>query len=184
LEQAETTAEQAEAQVDQSRAALTLLQAGARAEQVAAAEAQLKAAEAQLDLLRYQIDQGLLIAPENAVIRSRLREPGDMVTPQAPVYALALTLPKWVRVYVRETDLGRIRPGMPASVLTDSQPDQPLSGKIGYISSVAEFTPKSVQTEELRTSLVYEVHVIIDDPQDSLRLGQPVTVSLPLAKTP
>lgn len=113
------------------------------------------------------------------MVRSRLREPGDMVTPASPVYALALTLPKWVRVYVREADLGRIRPGMAASaVVSDSQPDKPLAGKIGYISSIAEFTPKAVQTEELRTSLVYEVHVMIEDPTDLLRLGQPVTVRL------
>ncbi len=178
LDQATADAGKAKALVDQASAALDLLLAGARAEAIAGAEAQLLAAEAQLDLLRYQIDQGVLRVPEDAVIRSRLREPGDMVTPSSPVYALALTLPKWVRVYVREADLGRIRPGMAASVVSDSQPDQPLAGKIGYISSVAEFTPKAVQTEELRTSLVYEVHVMIEDSEDLLRLGQPVTVRL------
>lgn len=178
LEQATADAGKAKAQVDQASAALDLLLAGTRAETIAAAEAQLLAAEAQLDLLRYQIDQGALRVPADAVVRSRLREPGDMVTPASPVYALALTLPKWVRVYVREADLGRIRPGMAASVVSDSQPDKPLAGKIGYISSIAEFTPKAVQTEELRTSLVYEVHVMIEDPTDLLRLGQPVTVRL------
>lgn len=179
LDQATADAGKAKALVDQASAALDLLLAGTQVETIAAAEAQLLAAEAQLDLLRYQIDQGALRVPADAVVRSRLREPGDMVTPASPVFALALTLPKWVRVYVREADLGRIRPGMAASVLSDSQPDKPLAGKIGYISSVAEFTPKAVQTEELRTSLVYEVHVVIDDPTDLLRLGQPVTVYLP-----
>src|SRR5690606_4102629 len=86
--------------------------------------------------------------------------------------------PKWVRVYVSEPDLGKIRPGMEARVFTDSHPEQPISGKVGYISSVAEFTPKSVQTEELRTSLVYEVRIIVADADNVLRLGQPVSVRL------
>jgi len=85
-----------------------------------------------------------------------------------------------VRVYVAQPYLGRIRPGMAASVVSDSQPDQPIAGRIGYLSSVAEFTPKTVQTEELRTSLVYEVRVTVDDPANRLRLGQPVTVRIDL----
>ncbi len=178
LEQAQAQAEATMAAVAEAQAALDLVEAGARAEDIAQAEAQLRSAEVQLDLLRHQIDQGELVAPEDAVIRSRLREPGDMVSASTPVFALALTRPKWVRVYVSEPDLGRIRPGMQAEVFADSHPDQPVEGKVGYISSVAEFTPKSVQTEELRTSLVYEVHVIMSDQADRLRLGQPVTVRL------
>ena len=184
LDQATSEAERAAAAVDQSRAGLNLLLAGSRPEQIAAAEAEVQAAEAKLELLQYQVAQGELRAPENAVVRSRLREPGDMATPAAPIFALALTQPKWVRVYVREADLGRIKPGMTGQVATDSQPDQPFSGKVGYISSVAEFTPKSVQTEDLRTSLVYEVQLTIEDPQDQLRLGQPVTVRLPVSIAP
>ncbi len=175
MDRAEAAAQSAAAQVDHASAALDLMLAGPRAEDIAGAEAQLRSAEAELELLRYQLDQGELRAPANAVIRSRLREPGDMVTAQSPIFALALTDPKWVRVYVSEPDLGRIKPGMAAEVLTDSGPE-PVPGTIGYISSVAEFTPKAVQTEELRTSLVYEARVIVDDPDDRLRLGQPVTV--------
>jgi HlyD family secretion protein len=94
------------------------------------------------------------------------------------VYALALTHPKWIRVYVNEPDLGKVKPGMDVRVITDSHPDRPVDGKVGYISSVAEFTPKAVQTEELRTKLVYEVRVIVEDKDDVLRLGQPATVTL------
>lgn len=180
MDQANAESEAAKAQVDQDTAALDLLLAGARTEEIAAAEAKLRAAEADLELLRYQISQGELRAPSDAVVRSRLREPGDMVSPQSPVFALALTEPKWVRVFVREADLGRIKPGMDAEVLSDSYPDQPVTGTVGYISSVAEFTPKAVQTEELRTSLVYEVRIIVEDDGDKLRLGQPVTVRLPV----
>ena len=144
------------------------------------AEAQLRVLQAKLALLQHQIEQGQLMAPAAAVVRSRLLEPGDMASPQRPVFALALTRPKWLRVYVSEVDLGRIAPGMAAEVFTDSHPEQPIDGVVGYISSVAEFTPKSVQTEALRTSLVYEVRVRVEDPQDVLRLGQPATVKLAL----
>ena len=168
------------ARVADQREALRLAELGPRAEEVAAGEAQLQATQAQLELLEYQISQGQLKAPADAVVRSRLLEPGDMATPQRPVFALALTDPKWVRVYVNEPDLGRVRPGMAARVVTDSEPDRPIDGKVGYISSVAEFTPKSVQTEELRTSLVYEVRVLVEDAKDVLRLGQPATVRLVL----
>ena len=111
-------------------------------------------------------------------MRSRLLEPGDMASPQRAVYALAITDPKWVRVYVNETQLGHIKPGMRASVSTDSHPQQPVQGRVGYISDVAEFTPKAVQTEELRTALVYEVRVIVEDKDNRLRLGMPATVRI------
>jgi len=123
-------------------------------------------------------DGGELGAPVKAVVRSRLLEPGDMASPQRPVLALAVTTPKWARIYVDESSLGQVKPGQAAQLSVDSMPGRTLAGKIGYISSVAEFTPKSVQTEVLRTSLVYEVRVLVDDPDDALRLGQPVTVRL------
>ena len=178
LDRARSRLQIAEAKVAEQREALRLTELGPRVEDVAGAEAQLKAAQAQLALLRHQIAQGELRAPADAVVRSRLLEPGDMATPQKPVFALALTQPKWVRVYVGEPDLGRVKAGMKARVVTDGRPGQSIAGKVGYISSVAEFTPKSVQTEELRTSLVYEVRVLVDDPQNVLRLGQPATVHL------
>ena len=105
-------------------------------------------------------------------------EPGDMASPQKPVYTLALTDPKWVRVYVPETDLGRIRPGSVAEIATDSSPDRRYRGWVGYISPSAEFTPKSVETREVRTTLVYEVRVFVCAPADGLRLGMPATVSI------
>ncbi|MFG0229187.1 HlyD family efflux transporter periplasmic adaptor subunit [Achromobacter sp. 413638] len=178
MDRARSAAQVAQAQADEQREALRLAEAGPRKEDIAGAEAQLQATQAQLALLRHQISQGELKAPADAVVRSRLLEPGDMATPQRPVYALALAQPKWVRIYVGEADLGKVKPGMAARVQTDSQPDKPIAGKVGYISSVAEFTPKAVQTEELRTSLVYEVRVRVDDPQDALRLGQPATVRM------
>lgn len=180
VDQKRADAEAAKAKVEEMRATLRLAEIGPRVEDVAAATAQLNAAEASLALLRHQIDLGKLKSPADAVVRSRLREPGDMVSSQQAVIALALTDPKWVRVYVSEPDLGKIKPGMVAQVFTDSHPEQPVAGKIGYISSVAEFTPKSVQTTELRTNLVYEVRVIVEDAANVLRLGQPATVRAPI----
>lgn len=184
LDRAHSAAQVARAKVNEQRDALKLTEQGPRQEDVAGAEAQLKASQAQLALLQHQIELGQLKAPADAVVRSRLLEPGDMATPQRPVYALALTGPKWVRVYVGEPDLGRVKPGMAARIQTDSAPDQPLQGQVGYISPVAEFTPKSVQTEELRTSLVYEVRVLVNDRADALRMGQPATVRLNTGKQP
>lgn len=178
VDQKQADAETARAKVNEVRAVLRLAEIGNRAEDIAEAEAQLKASEAGLALLRHQIDQGQLRVPVDAVVRSRLHEPGDMVTAASAVFSLALTDPKWIRVYVSEPDLGKIAPGLQAQVFTDSHPDDPVMGRVGYISSVAEFTPKSVQTAELRTSLVYEVRILVDDAGDRLRLGQPATVRL------
>ena len=180
LDRAAKEAAAANARVREQAEALRLVRQGPRKEDIAGGEAQVRAAQAQLALLRHQINEAVLRAPSGGVVRSRLLEPGDMASPQQPAYQIALAHPKWVRVYVGQPDLGRIRSGMPASVLSDSHPDQPVSGQIGHISSVAEFTPKSVETEELRTSLVYEVRVMVEDKDDRLRLGQPVTVRIPL----
>ncbi|MCL2524957.1 MAG: HlyD family efflux transporter periplasmic adaptor subunit [Betaproteobacteria bacterium] len=166
------------AQLENARKAEQLAVTGPRREDIAQAEAQLDVAQAQLAVLKHQVTLGRLLAPIDAVVRSRLLEPGDMATPQRPVFTLAITDPKWVRAYVSESDLGRIKPGMAATLRTDSHPGQPLTGKVGFISSVAEFTPKIVQTAELRTALVYEIRVLADDPGDRLRLGMPVTVQL------
>lgn len=178
VDRARSAARVAQAAVKERQDALALVQEGARREEIDAADAQVAAARAQLALLRYQLDQGELRTPVAAVVRSRLLEPGDMASPQRPVLALAVTSPKWARIYVDESSLGQVKPGQAAQLSVDSMQGRTLAGKIGYISSVAEFTPKSVQTEVLRTSLVYEVRVLVDDPDDALRLGQPVTVRL------
>lgn len=184
LDRVKTAAQVARARANEQAQALQLLERGARAEDVAGAQAQLKASQAQLALLQHQIDLGELKAPADGVVRSRLMEPGDMATPQRPVFALALAGPKWVRVYVSEPDLPRVRPGMAVRVVTDGRPGNALAAQIAFISPVAEFTPKSVQTEELRTSLVYEMRVRVDDTGDVLRMGQPATVQVigPAAK--
>jgi HlyD family secretion protein len=130
-------------------------------------------------LLRQELADAQLVAPIDGVVRTRIMEPGEMASPQKPVFSLALTDPKWIRAYVSEPDLGKVHPGMAATVAVDSFPQHPFDGWVGFVSPVAEFTPKTVQTEELRPSLVYEVRVFVKDASDVLRLGMPATVHLP-----
>lgn len=181
LDAAQSNQATAAATVKEREANLQLLKKGARAEDRAATKAQYQATQANLNLIQYQISQSELRSPVNAVVRARLQEVGDMTTAQKTVYTLALTDPKWVRVYANEQNLNQIKMGAAAQIIRDSQPNQPITGKIGYISSVAEFTPKTVQTEDIRTTLVYEVRIYVHDPKDQLKMGQPVTVKI--AKT-
>ena len=178
VDSAKAALEVAKAKLAVNEKALDLAVIGPRKEDIAQNEAQLRANEAQLAFLRQQLIDAQLLAPIDAVVRSRILEPGDMASPQKPVFTLAITDPKWVRAYVSEPDLGKVHPGMAASVAVDSFPNRRFDGWVGFISPVAEFTPKSVQTEELRTSLVYEIRVFVKDPSDELRLGMPATVYL------
>jgi HlyD family secretion protein len=135
----------------------------------------------------YKAEQALadteLYAPADGVIRERILEPGDMASPLTPVFTLALMDPVWVRAYLPETVLGRVRLGATASITTDSFPEKVYKGWIGYIAPTAEFTPKNVETTELRTRLVYRMRVFACNPAGELRLGMPATVRLDLTAT-
>ena len=159
-----------------AQAALSLANTGPRSEDIAAAEAQLEALRVGLKNDEYNLSQATLVAPQDGIIRSRLLEPGDMASPQKPVYMIGLGNKKWIRAYVPESRLGEIREGMEAKVYIDSFPNEAIDGQVGYISDTAEFTPKSVQTEELRTLLLYEVRIYVDDKENRLRMGMPATV--------
>lgn len=153
-------------------------EAGPRQEDIAGAEAGLQALRDEQLRYAYLLSQYELCAPETGVIRSRLLEAGDMASPAKPVFKLSLLDKKWVRTYVPEKELGRIYEGQRALVYIDSQPAKAIEGQVGYISGTAEFTPKNVETEELRTSLVYEVRVYVTDGDNVLRLGMPATVKI------
>lgn len=165
------------AQVESLTAGLKKLEAGSRPQEIAAAQSNLAASEAQLATVTDAIlRQSVLVAPTDAVVRSRLAEPGDMAGPGKTVYRLSIDNPKWVRAYLTESRLNEIHTGDIVTVKSDISPE--LKGRISFISDTAEFTPKTVQTEELRTALVYEFKVEVTDPEGVLRLGQPVTVLL------
>ena len=161
-----------------AEAALQEAKAGPRQEDIAGAEAGLQALRNEQLRYIYLLSQYELQAPDDGVIRSRLLEAGDMASPSKPVFKLSLPGKKWVRAYVPETELGRVYEGQQARVYIDSLPGKAIGGQVGYISGTAEFTPKNVQTEELRTSLVYEVRVYVDDTDNVLRLGMPATVRI------
>ncbi len=161
---------------------LKLVRMGPRKEDIAAAKAMLKANQAALDVARTALADASLYAPENGIIQERILEPGDMALPQRPVYTLALTDPVWVRAYVQGPDLGKLEPGMHAEVGTDSFPGKNYRAWVGYISPTAEFTPKSVETTEVRSSLVYQVRIFVCNPQGELRQGMPATVTIPLGQ--
>ena len=180
IDSAKAALDTAEARLAVNRKALTLEQVGPRKEDIAQAEAQLRADQAQLVMIQQQFKDAELTAPLDAVVRSRIVEPGEISSPQKPAFTLAITDPKWVRVYAAETDLGAVREGKSASITVDAFPGRSFSGHVGFISPVAEFTPKSVETTELRSSLVYEVRVFVNDAHDELRLGMPATVHLAL----
>ncbi|HET6429569.1 MAG TPA: efflux RND transporter periplasmic adaptor subunit [Phycisphaerae bacterium] len=174
----------AQARLKVARETLALAVAGPRKEDIAAAEATRRALQANLALLEQELADARLVAPSAAVVQVRVAEPGDMASPQKPAYTLALTDPVWVRVYVNESDLGKIAMGMTARVTTDSFPGKYYEGWVGFISPTAEFTPKTVETPELRTSLVYQVRIYVSNPQNELRLGMPATVTIPLGQHP
>lgn len=161
-----------------AEAALQEAKAGPRQEDIVGAEAGLQALRNEQLRYIYLLSQYELQAPDDGVIRSRLLEAGDMASPSKPVFKLSLPGKKWVRAYVPETELGRVYEGQQARVYIDSLPGKAIGGQVGYISGTAEFTPKNVQTEELRTSLVYEVRVYVDDADNVLRLGMPATVRI------
>ncbi|WP_165227467.1 secretion protein HlyD [Aquisphaera insulae] len=175
----EAAARVAVAQLDSAREALRLAVIGPRVEDIQNARAQLAEADAELVRLDRKLEDSRLVAPGDGVILTRAREVGAIVQPGEVVFTLTLTTPVWVRSYVDEPDLGDVRPGAEVEVLTDSRPSSPYRGHVGYISPTAEFTPKTVETPELRTQLVYRVRIVVDNPDGGLRQGMPVTVRLP-----
>jgi len=175
---AEANHQEAQARLKSARDNLALLEAGFRSEDISQAKADLAQTEATLATASLQLQDTVLTAPSDGVILTRAQEAGAILQTGSPVFTLSLVTPVWVRAYVHEPDLGRIHPGMKVEVRTDSVGGKPYKGQIGYISPRAEFTPKTVETTALRTSLVYRLRIIVENPDDGLRQGMPVTVNL------
>ncbi len=172
----------ARASYDAARQSYELAKIGPRAEDVAAARHAYRAAQAAAALAARELADTRLYAPVDGIVEDRILEVGDMAAPNVPVYTIALTDPLWVRAYVPEGDLGRVRLGMEATVATDSFPGRSYRAWVGYLSPTSEFTPKAVETPELRTALVYQVRIYVCDARGELRLGMPATVHLDLAQ--
>ena len=183
LEAARAARDQAAAALAAARESLSLQREGFRKEDVTAAEARLQAAEAARAQAKTRLEDTVLTAPADGTILARVREPGSMVGSQEPVYTLSLGAPVYVRAYVNEPNLGRVAPGTRVTVRSDSSP-KAYTGQIGFVSPRAEFTPKSVETTDLRTDLVYRLRIVVADADSALRQGMPVTVRVATAKQP
>jgi len=171
----------ATAQLAQTQAALAEAVAGPRVEDIDAARAQLHEAESELDLAQTQLARTVLKAPCDGIVMTRVIEPGTVVLPNSAVYSVAISGEVWVRAFVPEPMLARVAPDTQVLITTDGRPNQPYHGRIGYVAPAAEFTPKTVETPELRTQLVYRIRVRITDADSGIRQGQPVTIQLPAA---
>ncbi len=181
LDDARMALDGALAKVGQTHAALTEAINGPRAEDIAAARAQLRASEATVELAKTQLAHTKLIAPANGTIMTRVIEPGTVVLPAANVYSMAIDDEVWVRCFAPEPLLPRVAPGTQVVVSTDGN-RKSYRGRIGYVSPAAEFTPKTVETPELRTQLVYRLRIRVQNPDEGVRQGMPVTVQLPVER--
>jgi HlyD family secretion protein len=164
-----------------ARADLALRLEGTREEQIAQQRAEIEARRASLALQRYRLARSTLKAPNAGIVLTRVREPGAVVLPNSPVLTVSVIDPVWIRVYVDEPNLGQVAPGTAVEVTTDAVSGRRYTGQIGFVSPTAEFTPRSVETQRLRTALVYRVRVIVANPDRALRQGMPATVTLPAA---
>ncbi|EEY6454247.1 HlyD family secretion protein [Escherichia coli] len=140
------------------------------------AQATLKSAQAQLAQAELNLQDSTLIAPSDGTLLTRAVEPGTVLNEGGTVFTVSLTRPVWVRAYVDERNLDQAQPGRKVLLYTDGRPDKPYHGQIGFVSPTAEFTPKTVETPDLRTDLVYRLRIVVTDADDALRQGMPVTV--------
>ena len=163
----------ARAAVEQAEQQLALLRKGPRAEELAGARAQVERANEAIAAAETRASWTTAIAPISGTVLSAVVEPGEQVAPGAPVVTLGNLDRIWLRAYVDERDLGRIRLNMPVQVLSDTYPDKRYRGRITWIADEAEFTPKSVQTEKERVKLVYRIKVAVENPNHELKPGMP-----------
>lgn len=184
LDNARGTYRNAAAKHKAAREQLALVSAGYREEEILAQRAVVAATRASLQQAIIHLNDAELKAPQDGIVLTRAREAGAIVDTGQTVYTLSLVNPVWLRVYVDEPRLGRIRPGMRVEAETDAAPGRRFAGHVGYIAPAAEFTPKNVETYEVRTSLVYRIRVQVEDPDNIMRQGMPVRVFLPDAEQP
>lgn len=178
LENARSSRDQAQATLKSAQDKLSQYRTGNRPQDIAQAKASLEQAQAQLAQAELDLRDTTLTAPANGTLMTRAVEPGSMLNAGSTVLTLSLTRPVWVRAYIDEPNLGQMQPGRELLLYTDGRPDKPYHGKVGFVSPTAEFTPKTVETPDLRTDLVYRLRIIVTDADDALLQGMPVTVTL------
>lgn len=179
--------EQQRAAVERAQAALRLTEAGAlelerRRKELAMREAELERARAQLAVIDVQMGERVLKSPVAGVVLSKNAERGEVVAGGAAVVTIGDMAKPWLRGYIAERHLGRVKPGMAAEVMTDSYPGKKYAGRVTFISSEAEFTPKQIQTEEERQKLVYRIKIEMENPRMELKLNMPADAVLKLGQ--
>jgi HlyD family secretion protein len=181
-DQADTACKRAQATYERAQQNFSETREGTRKEQIAVSRATLRAAQQNLELSKVRLGYTVLHSPLAGVITVRQAELGEYVVPGTPVVTIADLDHLWVRAYVSETDLGRVRWGQAATVRTDTYPGKSYRGTISFISSEAEFTPKTVQTNKERVALVYRIKVDLENPNHELKPGMPADITLELGK--
>ena len=141
-------------------------------------QANLEQSKAALAIAQKNLQDTEIYAPTEGTILTRIREPGSVVAAGEPVYTLSIASPVWIRAFIPEKYLGIVYPGMPADIYTDTPGGKVYRDAVGFISPVSEFTPKTVESTELRTDLVYRIRVYAENPDLGLRQGMPVTLKL------
>ena len=176
LENARSSRDQALASLKSAQDKLTQYRSGNRVQDIEQAKATLEQAQAELAQAELNLHDTTLTSPSDGTLLTRAVEPGSMLNEGSTVLTLSLTRPVWVRAYVDERNLSQAQPGREILLYTDGRPDKPYHGKIGFVSPTAEFTPKTVETPDLRTDLVYRLRIVVTDADDALRQGMPVTI--------
>lgn len=177
--------EQQRAAVERARAAIRLAEAGRidlrrRQEEVAARAADVQRASAQEGVLTSQLSDRVLESPVDGVVLTKAAEAGEVLAAGAAVVTLGDVDKPWLRAYINQSDLGRVRLGMPVAVMTDSYPGKRYQGRVTFISDEAEFTPKQIQTQEERVKLVYRIKVEVENPNRELKSNMPVDAEIRL----
>jgi HlyD family secretion protein len=172
----------AEARVKQARDQYDLVKAGPRKEDIEQGRAAFAAAEQAVALAQTQLGYATLLAPTDGLVLSKNVEPGDYVAPGTPVVTLGDLREVYIRAYIDERDLGRVKVAQKASVSTDSYPGKRYEGRVTFISQEAEFTPKTVQTQKERVALVYRIKVTVPNPSGELKPGMPADVVIETAR--
>lgn len=181
LETGEAQLKVAAARAAEAAERLALVREGPRAETIRQARARVEQARAAVALASTLLDQTRLFSSLTGTVLSHNIEPGEFVSPGTPVVTVAETARLWVRAYVDQPDLGRVRHGQQVIVRTDSFPGRDFAGTVGFIASEAEFTPKTVQTPKERVKLVFRIKVDVPNPRDELKPGMPADVVIPAA---
>jgi HlyD family secretion protein len=170
---------QAAAEVDRAKASYDLLKAGTRSEDIAAAVARVAELHARLEEMKANLAETVVRASEKAVVEVLAVRKGDVVPPNQPVVRVLRADDLWIKVYVPETELGKVRLGQAVTVTIDSYPGRPFAGTITQISSISEFTPRNVQSADERRHQVFAVKVRVPDPQGIFKSGMAATVIVP-----